>query len=97
MELGNNNVQVIKKYEELVDEHYKEPSNGNFDDVTASILKELMSDNESDLESESETEVEVAANVDVEDGAEDLEHTTIKWTSSFRRLSTTLLYASELV
>ena len=31
MELGNNNVQVIKKYEELVNEHYKEPSNGNCD------------------------------------------------------------------
>ena len=75
MELGNNNVQVVKKDEELVNEHYKEPSNGNFDDVTASILKELMSNDESDLESESETEVEVAANVDVEDGA-DLEHTT---------------------
>ena len=56
-----------------MNEHYKEPSNGNFDDVTASILKELMSEDESDLESESE--VEVAANV--EDGAEDLEHTTM--------------------
>ena len=36
-----------------------------------------MSDDVSDLESESETEVEVVANVDVEDGAEDLEHTTM--------------------
>ena len=51
MDLGNNNVQIIKKYEELVNEHYKEPSNGNFDHVTASIVKELMSDDESDLES----------------------------------------------
>ena len=77
MELGNNNVQVMKKYEELVNEHYKEPLNGKFDDVTASALKELMSDDESNLESESETEGEVAATVDVEDGAEGLAHTTM--------------------
>ena len=74
MELGNNNVQVMKKYEELENEHYKEPLNGKLDDVTASALKELKSDDESDLESESETEVEVAATVDVEDGAEELAH-----------------------
>ena len=77
MELGNNNVQIMKKYEELVNEHYKKPLNGKFGHVTASVLKELMSDDESDLESESETEVEVAATVDVEDGAEDLAHTTM--------------------
>ena len=40
MELGNNNVQVMKKYKHLVNEHYKEPVNGQkFDDVTASVLK----------------------------------------------------------
>ena len=70
MELGSNNVQVMKKYEHLVNEHYKEPVNGKFDDVTASVLKELMSDDESDLESESETELEVAASVNTEDGTE---------------------------
>ena len=78
-----------------MNEHYKEPSNGNFDDVTASILQELMSDDESDLESESDTEVKVAANVDVEDGAEDLEHTTMDQWFYYRtrRLSTTPMYA----
>ena len=34
MELGNNNVRVMKKYEHLVNEHYKEPVNRKFD-VTA--------------------------------------------------------------
>ena len=46
--------------------------NGKFDDVTASVLKELMSNDEPELESESEseTEMEVAVPVDVEDGVE---------------------------
>ena len=52
---GNCNVQVIKKYEDLVKEHYKEPVNGTFDDVTASVLEALMSDDETDTESEAET------------------------------------------
>ena len=43
-------------------ERYKDPVNGKFDDVTASVLKELMSDDESNQESESEMELEVAAN-----------------------------------
>ena len=55
MELGRNNVlQVIKRYEELVNEHYNEPVNGLFDDVTTSVLKTLVSD-----ESESDVEVDV--------------------------------------
>ena len=53
MDAGEANVQVIKRYKDLVNEHYKEPVNGNFDDVTASVLKALMSDvAESDTESE---------------------------------------------
>ena len=74
MKLGNNNVQVMKKYEHLINEHYKEAVNGKFDNVTASVLKELMSDNESDLKSESKTELEVAAPVNTEDGAENSSH-----------------------
>ena len=39
VELGRKNVQVIKRYEELVNEHYKEPVNGLLDDMTTSVLK----------------------------------------------------------
>ena len=40
-----------EKYEELVNEHYKEPVSGLFDDVTASVLRTLVSDkSESDVE-----------------------------------------------
>ena len=35
MELWENNVQVMKTYEELVNGHYKESVNGTIDDVTA--------------------------------------------------------------
>lgn len=45
MELVENSTQVMKRYEELVNEHYKEPVIGN---VTVSVLKTLTSD-ESEL------------------------------------------------
>ena len=45
--------------------------------MTVSVLKELMSDDESGWESESETEVDVATTIDVEDGSEYLAHTTM--------------------
>ena len=34
MDIGDSNTRVLKKYEELVVEHYKEPENGMFYDVT---------------------------------------------------------------
>ena len=55
MDIGDSNTQVLKKYEELVMEHYKEPENGTFDDVTASVLAALMSGDEEDDESDSES------------------------------------------
>ena len=55
MDMGDSNTQVLKKYEELVMEHYKEPENGMFDDVTASVLVTLMSGDEEDDESDSES------------------------------------------
>ena len=52
MELRRDNVQVVKRYKELVNEHWKKPVNRLFDDVTTSVLKALVSD-------ESELDVEV--------------------------------------
>ena len=58
MKLGENNihVQVMKRYEELVNEHNKEPVNGLCDHVKASVLQALVSD---ELESESDVAVNV--------------------------------------
>ena len=38
---------AIAKYKELVSQNYKEPVDGNFEDVTDMILKEFESDSES--------------------------------------------------
>ena len=56
MELRKNNIQVTKRYEELVNEHYKEPVNESFDDVMASVLQALVSD---ELEPESDVSVDI--------------------------------------
>lgn len=50
MDAGENNLQALKKYKYLVSEHYTEPINGTFDDVTASLLEALKSDDASDTE-----------------------------------------------
>ena len=56
MKLGESNVRVINKYEELVIENSKEPENGTFDDVTASVLEQMMSDEDDDDDNDSDTE-----------------------------------------
>ena len=38
----SNNVQIMKRYVELVNGHYKEPVSGLFDNVTPSVLKALV-------------------------------------------------------
>ena len=54
MELGENSVQVMNGYNEKVNEHYKEPVIGLFDDVTALLLEPMVSD-----ESESDVQVDI--------------------------------------
>ena len=54
MDLGENNIQLMKRYEELVNEHHKQPVNWLFDDIMALVIKALVSD-----ESESNMEVDV--------------------------------------
>ena len=48
MVFGESNLQTLKKYEELVSEHCKEPINGTFDDATESVLEALKSDDDDD-------------------------------------------------
>ena len=48
--LEQKKLKALKKYEYLVSENYKEPINGTFDDVTASVLEALKSDDASDTE-----------------------------------------------
>ena len=58
MDLGESKVQVMKKYENVVNEYYREPVNRTFDDMTTSVLEALMSDDEDDDESDAESGAE---------------------------------------
>ena len=50
VKLGENNIQVMKRYEELVNEHCNEPVNGLFDNMMTSVLKALvLNESESDM------------------------------------------------
>ena len=44
----SKNVSVLERYKKLVNENYKEPNNGNFDDCTKDILRDLLVDSNSD-------------------------------------------------
>ena len=48
MDLNEDNVLAMKKYESLVEEYYKEPVDGKFEDATDDILESLKSDNDED-------------------------------------------------
>jgi len=48
MEVTEDNILAMKKYEVLVQEHYQEPVDGKFEDATASILEALDSDSDED-------------------------------------------------
>ena len=44
------NFSVLECYKKLVNENYKEPINGNFEDCTKYILRNLLEDTDSDSE-----------------------------------------------
>ena len=44
MEYNSQNKDTISRYEALVGQYYKEPVEGNFEDITATILNDIDSD-----------------------------------------------------
>ena len=46
MDCSDSNKDKIKKLEILLNEYYKEPVNGKFEDATEAILRTIHSDNE---------------------------------------------------
>ena len=59
MELSEQNKLALQKFEALVQKKYKEPVDGNFEDVTTAILREISQDSDSpDSDSGSEIELE---------------------------------------
>ena len=61
IEVTENNILAVKKYEALIQEHYKEPVEGKFEDVTPTILEALHDTDYDDTDTDSGGE---AATVD---------------------------------
>ena len=56
MPLSDENNKALDTYKTLIEKNYEEPVNGNFPDVTASVLADLEMSSESDTDTEDETE-----------------------------------------
>lgn len=52
METSTKNVEAIERFKQLVEQHYKEPVNGQFEDCT----KDVLPDHEEETESSSDEE-----------------------------------------
>ena len=66
MDITEENVQAMKKYEALVEEYYKEPIDGKFEDATAAILQSLKSLASDDEDSRSGTDSGTDSDQDTE-------------------------------
>ena len=72
MEYSPQNKDALFKYESLVEQYYKEPVDGKFEDITKTVLKDLESDADEETDNEAEDE-EQAADTHDKSGAEDME------------------------
>ena len=61
MDYSPQNKDAFFTYDSLIKQHYKEPVDDNFDDITDTVLKDLESD------ADNETDDEVVEDVDVHD------------------------------
>ena len=52
MPLSDENKKALDTYKTLIADNYEEPVNGNFPDVTASVLADLQMLSESDTDEE---------------------------------------------
>ena len=50
MEAASENNQAVERFKELVQRHYKEPTNGKFDDCTKEVLSDKFEEESSDEE-----------------------------------------------
>ena len=53
-EYSSQNKDAMLKYESLVEQYYKEPVDGKFEDVTDMVLKDLDADEETDNEADAD-------------------------------------------
>ena len=50
METSTKNVEAIERFEQLVEQHYREPVNGQFEDSTKEVLPGVETESRSDEE-----------------------------------------------
>jgi len=55
MEASNKNVEAIERFKQLVEQHYKEPVNGQFEDCTKEVLPGVEVERSSDEEDQNIT------------------------------------------
>jgi len=48
MEASTKNVEAIERFKQLVEQHYKEPVNGQFEDCTKEVLPGVEAERSSD-------------------------------------------------
>ena len=71
MDYSPQNKDALLKYKSLVEQYYKEPVDGKFEDITDSVLKDLESDADKETGDEA-VDCEQAAEIH-DDEAEDIE------------------------
>ena len=72
MDYSPQNKDALFKYESLVEQYYKEPVDGKFEDVTDTVLKDLESDADAEADDDA---VDMEQAVDTHDDEEDTEDT----------------------
>ena len=55
MEASTKNVETIKEFKQLVEQHYNEPVNGQFEDCTKEVLPGVQTESSSDEEDQNST------------------------------------------
>ena len=55
MEASTKNVEAIERFKQLVEQHYKEPVNGQFEDCTKEVLPGVETESSSDEEDQNIT------------------------------------------
>ena len=55
MEACTKNIEAIERFKQLVEQHYKEPVNGQFDDCTKEVLPGVETESSSDEEDQNIT------------------------------------------
>ena len=89
MDYSPQNKDALLKYKSLVEQYYKEPVDGKFEDVTDTVLKDLESDADEETDDEA---VDMEQPVDTDNKVEDMEQ-AVDTHADWGGVAFTLLYS----